>query len=211
MTKLAIVGSGDLGQLIAHHAEQSGEFLISGFFDDYKSPGEIVGKHAVLGGTADILSLYGSGNFDEIIIGIGYRHFELRKKLFLELKEKIHFANVIHQSAIIDPSCKLGVGIVVLPGCVLDMNVELADNVLLNTGCIIAHDSKVMAHSFLSPAVVMAGFSRIGESCNIGINTTIIDNVRIADHIQTGGATVVIKNLEEAGLYVGSPARKVRD
>lgn len=210
MIELAIVGSGDLGQLIAYHAAQSGEFVVKGFFDDFQAKGSQVDGNIVIGDTASIFESFAAKKFQQIILGIGYKHFEARKKLFLQLKEQIPFANVIHQSAYVDPSCKLGKGIVILPGCIMDRNVELADNVLLNTGCVIAHDSKVGAHSFLSPAVAMAGFSSVGECCNIGINTTIIDNIAIANKIQTGGATIVLKDLTEPGLYVGNPARFIK-
>lgn len=208
--RLGIIGSGDLGQLIAYHAAQSKKFIVAGFFDDTKATGDIVCGNKILGGSKDIEACANSAIVDELILAIGYKHFETRKKLFLSLKERVKFANVIHPSSYIDDSCRLGEGIVILPGCTLDRNVELADNVLLNTGCVIAHDSKVNAHSFLSPAVAMAGFSSVGECCNIGINTTIIDNIRISDNIQTGGATVVIRDLAEPGLYVGNPARFVK-
>ena len=119
-------------------------------------------------------------------------------------------AIIIHSSSYVDSSCKIGKGVFILPGCVLDRNVELKDNVLLNTGSVISHDSVVSAHTFLSPAVKIAGFVNIGECCNIGINTTIIDNIEIVANSQTGGGTVVIKNITEPGLYVGNPAKFIR-
>lgn len=210
LKKLGIIGSGDLGQLIAHHAVQTGKYVVAGFFDDVKSVGEIAGDYKIIGSSEDVIASAESKQVDELIIAIGYKHFARRKDLFLKLLGKVKFANVIHPSSYVDFSCKLGTGIFILPGCTLDINVQLGDNVLLNTGCVIAHDSKIGAHSFLSPAVAMAGFSSVGESCNIGINTTIIDNITIGNNVQTGGATVVINDLLEPGLYVGNPARLIR-
>ncbi|MCH2043288.1 MAG: acetyltransferase [Saprospiraceae bacterium] len=210
MKRLAIIGSGDLGLLIAHHASQSGEFIVVGFYNDFLEKGTSVKSYSILGGIEDVQTDFEMDKFDFLMIGVGYQHFGFRKKSFERFKSKIPFANIIHSSAYIDPSCRLGEGIFILPGCVLDHGVELADNVLLNTACSIAHDSKVGAHSFLSPRVAMAGFIEIGECCNIGINSTIIDNIKIVDHVQTGGGTVVVKNLNQAGLYVGVPARFVR-
>ena len=37
--RLAIIGSGDLGLLIAHHASQSGEFIVVGFYNDFLEKG----------------------------------------------------------------------------------------------------------------------------------------------------------------------------
>jgi UDP-3-O-[3-hydroxymyristoyl] glucosamine N-acyltransferase len=95
---------------------------------------------------------------------------------------------------------KMQNGTVLLPGCVLDKNI----------GVTIAHDSRVKSHSFISPCVSIAGFTEVGECCNIGINSTTIDNLVIYNDIQIGGGTVVIKNLLEAGIYVGCPARFLR-
>lgn len=210
MKKLAIIGSGHLGQLIAYHAENCGLYKVVGFFDDYISVGELVNEIPVLGKIAEIETCYEKAVFDEIIIGVGYKHFEFREHLFVHLNEIIPFAIVIHSSCYVDPSCSIGKGVFLLPGCVLDCNVVIGDNVLVNTGCVIAHDSEIEAHTFLSPSVSIAGFVRVGKRCNIGINTTIIDGITIVDDVQTGGGTVVIKNIETKGLYVGNPLRFVR-
>ena len=208
MKKIAIIGSGDLGQLIAYHASNS--FEIAGFFDDFKAINESVNGIKILGGIDSVSFAFQAGVFDELVVAIGYKHFAERKRVFNTFVSTIPMANFIHPSSFIDKSCVMGVGNVILPGCVLDRNVELKNNVLLNTGCVIAHDSVVGSHSFLSPAVNIAGFVSIGECCNIGINSTVIDNIKIADNTQTGGGTVVIKSIEEAGLYVGNPARFVK-
>ncbi len=207
---LGILGSGDLGQLIAHHALNYCNFNKIIFFDDFAKPNTMINNILVYGGTKEVFSAFEKKEITHVIIGIGYKHIELRKNIFEALNGKIAFASIIHPTANIDKTCKIGNGVVILPGCILDMNVEIQDNVLLNTGCIIAHDSIVMQHSFLSPNVALAGFVSIGSCCNIGISTTVIDNIKIQNLIQTGGSTVVIRNLNEKGLYVGNPARFIR-
>lgn len=207
---LGIVGASDLGQLIAYHAITYCGFTKVLFFDDYKKSNELVKKNLVYGNTNEVEIAYLKKEITHIIIGIGYKHIEFRKKIFERFRDKIPFASVIHPSAFIDKSCHIGDGVVILPGCILDMNTKIGDNVLLNTGCTLAHDSYINEHSFLSPSVSVAGFVNIGKCCNIGINTVIIDNIKISDFIQTGAATVVIKDLVEKGLYVGNPARFIR-
>ena len=93
---------------------------------------------------------------------------------------------------------------------IIDKAVVLRENVLVNLSCIISHDSDIGAHSFLSPNVAIAGFVTTGECANLGISTTIIDHVSVGPHVRTGGATVVVENLDKPGLYVGNPARFIR-
>ena len=208
MKRLAIIGSSDLGQLIAHHAQTAG-FAIAGYFDDYKPIGTLVDGFPVLGGIADVQAAYPT-QFDELIVAIGYKYFSARKSVFEQFSGKIPFATLIHPSTYVDASCTIGPGSCLFPGCVLDRNVVIGNNVLLNTACAIAHDTAIGDHTFLSPRVAAAGFIKIGECCNIGINTTIIDNISIAGRAQTGGGAVVIQDITTAGLYVGIPARMVR-
>jgi len=210
MKRLAIVGSADLGQLIAYHAVNDGHYAVTGFFDDFLQQGTMVNGIPILGKVGDAEKNFNAGEFDELMIGIGYKHFESRKKIFEKLAAGIPIGKIIHSSCYVDSSCNIGNGVFILPGCILDRNVTIGENVLLNTGCLVAHDSSVNAHTFLSPGVTVAGFVNIGSCCNIGINTTIIDNIRIADETQTGGGTVVIHNIDAPGLYVGNPARLIR-
>jgi sugar O-acyltransferase (sialic acid O-acetyltransferase NeuD family) len=207
MNKLAIIGSSDLGQLIAHHAVNDKHYDLVGFYDDFKNEGDKVKGIKVLGKISKIETDYKKGVFDKLLIGIGYKHFDFRKKTFELFQGRIPFGKLVHSSCYVDSSCQLGDGVVLFPGCTLDQNVILNNNVLLNTACVIAHDSKVGPHTFLSPGVVVAGFVSIGECCNIGINSTVIDNIVIGDNIQTGGGCVVINNIDKRGKYVGVPAR----
>ncbi len=207
---LAIIGCGHLGLLIAHHARNFAQVDNIFFFDDYRKPGEIVDGCTILGGMDDIEKLYECKQYNYLIVGIGYKHFSFRKAIFEKFIHNIPFISIIHPSAYVDPSCLIGRGVFILPGCVLDNNVVVGDNVLLNTGCTIAHDSIIKRHTFLSPGVTVAGFVKIGECCNIGINTTIIDNINIADNVQTGGGAVITKSITESGLYVGIPAKKIK-
>lgn len=210
MKRIAIIGSGHLGQQIAYHIHQDTVDKVVAYFDEFKEKDTLVDNIPIIGGNNDIEEAYENKLFDEILIAIGYKHLDFKKKIFEQLVNKIPFYSFIHSSVYLDPSAKIGRGTIIYPGCILDQYVEIGDNVLLNIGCVIAHDSKIGNHSFLSPAVSIAGFVKVDELCIIGINSTIIDNINITSHTQIGGATVVIKNLEKSGLYVGNPARFIK-
>lgn len=211
MNRLAIIGSGDLGQQIAHHAIATGKFSVIGFFDDFAKKGETITNHVVLGNTEDVENYYKRGNFDCLMIGIGYKHMRLRCDLYVRFKESnIPFATIVHPSCIVDKNVVIGEGTVIYPGCILDSGVRIGENVLLNVGCCIAHDTTIASHSFLSPRVAIAGFTCIGERNILGINCTIIDNITTVDAVQIGGGGLVIKDVANSGLYVGAPVKFVR-
>jgi len=53
----------------------------------------------------------------------------------------------------------------------------------------------------------------IGNACLIGMGAILLDDVVTEDFVMIGAGTLVPpgKKLESGGLYVGSPARRVRD
>lgn len=53
----------------------------------------------------------------------------------------------------------------------------------------------------------------IGNTCLIGMGSIILDNVVTEDFVMIGAGSIVTpgKRLERGGLYVGSPARRVRE
>jgi len=209
MKTLAIIGSGHLGQQIAHYAISDNHYSKVVFFDDFSTE-KLVNGFSVLGTVNDIEQEYAKQSFDEIIIGIGYKHLSVRKQLFERFQNLISFGTIIHSSSWVDATATIKMGCVVYPFNCIDAHVVVDCNTILNVSCTIAHDTYVGKHCFLSPRVALAGFISIEERCVLGINTTVIDSIVIASQTQTGGGTVVIQNIDKKGLYVGNPQRFIR-
>lgn len=209
MKTLAIIGSGDLGQQFAHYALTDGHYGSVVFFDDFTTA-ETVNGCWVIGKTDDVEQAFHDKKFDELLIGIGYKHLKVKADLFSRFSGKIPFGKIIHSTSWLDPTALVAPGVVIYPRCDIDAKATIGANAMLNIGCTVAHDSVVGKHSFLSPRVAVAGFTTIGEQCIVGINATIIDNLTIAAQTQIGGGAVVIKSILEKGLYVGNPAKFIR-
>lgn len=211
MKRLAILGAGDLGQQIAHHALLDKHYIPIGFFDDNVQVGILKFEIPVIGQFSEALEQYQNGLFDCIIIAVGYSAFDVREKLYDRYFGVIPFANIVHSSCYIDESCKMGSGIFIYPGCVLDCNTVIEDNVILNIGCLVAHDSTIQRHSILAPGVNIAGFVNIGRKVHVGIGVTIIDNISISANVKIGGGAVVVDSINQRGVYYGVPAKFKRE
>lgn len=211
MKRLAIIGAGDLGVQLAHLAAATGLYRPTGFFDDTRTPGDVVAGTTVLGGVEAIGDSYVQNHFDCVVVAIGYKHLRVRQAIYRRFAGVIPFVTLVHPSAIVDPTCSLGEGAVIYAGCVLDMGARIGCNTLLNVGCIVAHHSEVGHGCFLSPGVNIAGFVTVGPSCVLGIGTVVIDNIRLAGGTRTGAGAVVTRSIEEPGLYLGIPARFAKD
>jgi sugar O-acyltransferase (sialic acid O-acetyltransferase NeuD family) len=210
MIRLAIIGSGDLAQQIAHHAISDNQYKIIGCFDDFKSSGQFSGNLQILGKIDSINNCFHQGMFDELIIGIGYNHINFRQELFHQFEKTIPFATIIHSSCFIDKSARIGKGTIIYPGCNIDMHTHIGDNCLIYNGTIIAHDSHISSNTILSPGVQIAGFCQINQHVVLGIGTVVSDNIQICENVKTGAGTVIIKHITESGLYIGVPAKKIK-
>ncbi len=207
--KLGIIGAGHLGQQIAHFAITDEHYDGVVFFDDFTSEKRIKG-HRILGTTNIIENSYSKGDFNELVIGIGYKHLNKREELYNLYSNKIPFGKIVHSSCWVDPTAKILPGTIIYPKGCIDAHTVIDENTIINVSSSIAHDSYIGKHCFLSPNVAIAGFVKVGNKSIVGINSTIIDNIELLEEIQLGGGTVVIKSLTKKGLYVGNPARFVR-
>ena len=210
VSRLAIIGAGDLGFSILRLAKEILHLEPVGFFDDTCQT-DTVHSLPVLGGLDSIEALWKIKSFDSVVIAIGYRHMQFRRELYDRLVSlNIRLANIIHPSVILAKDACMGSGSVLFPGCILDVGSLVGNNCILNAGVTIAHDSKIDDHTICGPGVTLAGFTRVQQSCFLGTHTTIIDHINVAPNITTGAGTVVIKNLTEPALYAGVPARKLK-
>jgi len=205
--KVAVIGGGDLGKQLLSllKVDENSEF--AGFYDDTLTKEDE--KH-LLGGLNDIHADFKAGVFDYLMLAVGYKHMKFRAEFFNSVNQQIPFYTLIHASCIVHSSAIIGEGSVLYPGCIIDKNVVIGKNVLLNLGVIISHETVVGDHSFIAPGVRFSGFDQVGKSCFIGTGVIVRDNISIGDNITAGAGAVIIRNLEQKGIYVGNPAKKVK-
>ena len=208
MKRIAIIGAGLLGQQIAHYIKGDQSYEPIGFFDDKVTNTQ---EHVpVLGKVQDVDSFYTNGAFDQLIIGIGYSHFAYRWQCFQRFQSNIPFLTFVHSSCWVDKSASIGAGSFLMPGTIIDDHVVIAENVFIQVACSISHHSSVSDNCFLGPGVTVAGCVKIEQNCFLGVGTIAIDSITIGPNIRTGGGAVIVDSIQEPGLYVGMPARRIK-
>ena len=58
---------------------------------------------------------------------------------------------------------------------------------------------------------VIKGEIKLNKYCQLGANTVVLPNVNIGEGSVTGAMSLVNKNLDKWGIYVGSPVKKIKD
>lgn len=119
--------------------------------------------------------------------------------------------SLIHPSSIITQRCSIDGGTVVMPLCVINSSTTIGKGVIVNTRSSIDHDSCLKDFSSLAPGVSMGGNVCVGERSAISIGASVKHGVQIGKDAVVGGASLVLKNVEDNAVVYGIPARFVRE
>ena len=154
-----------------------------------------------------------AGNFDlngQYIISVT-RDLELRRSLSARLdQENLSRATFVHHTCWIDPTAKIGPGTFISPFCTVASNSEVGKDCLLAPYCLIGHVSKIGNGCLFNPGVNIAGSCTIEDHCKFNLRSSVIDRMFIWTGSEIGAGSLVTKNIEQPGTYVGTPARRVK-
>lgn len=123
--------------------------------------------------------------------------------------------------------CKIGSNTFIGPFVEIQKNVSIGKNckiqshtficelVEIGNNCFISHGVMFINDLFSAGAPAGGDISKwkktvIGNNVSIGSNATILP-IKIVDNVVIGAGAVVTKDILESGVYIGNPARKLRD
>lgn len=91
----------------------------------------------------------------------------------------------------------------------------ICEGVTIGDDCFIGHGVMFINDRFSKGGPAMGDKTlwentNIGDGVSIGSNVTILP-VKIASGSVIGGGAVVVRDIDEKGVYAGNPARKIRD
>src|SRR5690606_34215222 len=90
-------------------------------------------------------------------------------------------------------------------------NTVIADGVKVDNLVQIGHGAQVGRHSVLAAQTGLSGSVRIGERVMLGGQVGIADQLTIGDDIVLGGQSAAFENIENPGIYLGTPARPLTE
>ena len=119
-----------------------------------------------------------------------------------------------HDSEIRDQCYVSGHGVVIGNNTKICQKSSVAAGMKIGNKCFItnifAANTKDIEHHRTIPRSKYIG-PVIEDNVRIGINVTILPGVRIAKDSYIGAGAVVVKDTEPYGVYVGNPAKKIKE
>lgn len=128
------------------------------------------------------VNLYGCAIGDDCFIG---PFVEIQKDVTIGQRTKVQSHSFICELVTVGNDCFIGHGVVFI-------------NDLFSTGGPARGDKSLWKETY------------IGNNVSIGSNATILP-VTICDNVVIAAGAVVTKNISESGIYVGNPAKKIRN
>jgi UDP-3-O-[3-hydroxymyristoyl] glucosamine N-acyltransferase len=164
----------------------------------------IVGKNTIIG---DRVSLQHCVIGDNCIIqsgvSVGEDGFAYERNESLELESFPHFGKVnIGNNVEISTNCSVARGslkdTVIKDGTKIDALTHVAHNVSIGNNCSI------------TAGTVIGGSTTIGDTCWLGLNSTVKHKRKIGNKVIIGSGASVIDNIPDEDIVAGVPARSIK-
>ena len=177
----------------------------AGFIDDTNGPMQDTG-HALpqLGH----ISAFQSNPEHLLVLAIGSPHAKAKITHDL-LSRGARFATLLHPSAWVSASARIGRGSVVSVFADISANAVLGDFSLLNGYSSVGHDVHLGDCSTLSGYVDLTGAVQVGRECFFGSGARVLPKVVIGAHCMIGAGAVVVRSVPDGATLYAAPARRL--
>ena len=201
--KLAIIGAGGHGKVVAATALAAARWTEIVFLDD-EAEGEILGLPVIgrtgLAGMGVLPAEYG------LAVAVGSN--AVRERLcrrFAALGFSLPV--IIHPSAVIAPDVEIGAGSVIFAQAVIQPCCRIGDGAIVNTAATIDHDCILGGFVHISPGAHLAGGTQIGDGSWIGIGACTRQQIKIGANVIVGAGAAVVSDVSDGLTVVGNPAK----
>jgi sugar O-acyltransferase (sialic acid O-acetyltransferase NeuD family) len=126
-------------------------------------------------------------------------------------KETKYFTWIHPTSLIMSDDVEIGEGSFIGAYSILTTNIKIGKHALLNRGNHIGHDCEIGDYFSAMPGTIVSGNDKIYDLVYLGTNSSIREKIKITNSVTIGMNSVVVNNIEESGVYVGVPSKKIKD
>ena len=208
MYNIVIVGAGGFGReiyILAKDTFPNIKYKIKGFLDDNL---RVLDDYSMDIRVISNIDSYVVEEQDRFLIAIG--NVDMKKNIITKLKVKgAQFLTLIHPTAIVVNTAKIGKGVIIYPYVIVSDCVQLGDFVLMNSYSSCGHDVKVGKYCILSPHATLNGFVILEDEVFLGTHTTVIPGKRVGYRSKISANSVVMRNVPPNKMVFGVPGKAI--
>ncbi len=210
---LLVIGSGGFGRETVEAVRAinaaGGSWQILGYLDDDPElHGKVVDGVPVLGGVAEVSRYPG----DLVVVCTGRPdNYLSRPRIVGALGlSPDRYATIIHPSASVSSSSKVGPGCVILAQTVLTASVNVGSHVAIMPHVTFTHDDTIGDFVTVASGACLGGGVRISAGAYIGSGALVREYRTIGSGALVGMGAVVAHDVPAHEVWAGVPARFVR-
>ena len=199
MKYIGILGAGGFAREVFCWATQAG-FEVVHFYDGTKEQETtlVIGQKAIPVSKKLVPDI-------KYVIGVGDPN--LKAKIISIVGIEQLSEAIVHPQAILGEDVIIGLGSIVAPNVIITTNISIDICASLHYGVTIGHDCKIGRFFNAAPGANISGNVTIGHLTSIGTNAALREKINLTDNVTIGMGSIVIKDITEAGTYIGSPAK----
>jgi len=206
-----IVGAGGFGREIFHWINdwlsfdetRKNDYQIKGFLglddnelDGFDFPVGILGYEET----------YAFQKDDLFVMGVGQT--TLKRKIATRMTElKAEFFTLIHPTAVVCPTVKIGRGSVICPYATVSCDVELGEFTMLNAHSSIGHDCKLGDCCVMSGYANLNGFVTLENEVFMGTRATVVARKTVGSQSRISAHALVVSDVPERTTVLANAGR----
>jgi sugar O-acyltransferase (sialic acid O-acetyltransferase NeuD family) len=201
--QLVIIGLSNNAKIAAFYFNRDTEYNVIGFAVDKEFKNIEEFYNLPVFEIEKLKELY-SPSDTEAFVAVGYNDMnEIRKSLYQRIK---NIGYVLPNY--ISPKCSylsdetIGDNNFILEDNTIQPFVKIGSNNVFWSGNHIGHDVEIGDHNFITSHVVISGFTKIKNSCFIGVNATLRDDIIVADKTLIAAGSIIMTNTNEEDVYL---------
>lgn len=181
---------------------------LAGFLDDdLAKHGSVIGGVPVIG---NVDAVHKHPRAQVLLCPGRPDNYEVRLRLVerLELSDE-RYATVVHPTASIGSTCKIGAGSVLLAHVTLTADVAVGRHVVVMPQVVLTHDVQVDDFATLASGVRVGGASHVASGAYVGSGACVREGITVGAWALVGMGSVVTRDVPAGRLWYGAPARDV--
>ena len=134
-----------------------------------------------------------------------------KRAICSELSSKgLQWTNIIHPSAIIARTAKLGQGLIICPYSMIANCAQVGDHVHLNAHSSIGHDAVVADHASISCYCDITGNVKLGDGVFMGSGARVLPGCSVAAGSVIGAGAIVHRSISKATTLFNFGTKKIK-
>ena len=210
VTGLLLVGAGGFARETAEAVRALNQVhptwdLLGFLDDDRRRHGTVVSGLEVLGPVEAVHDHPAA----RVVLCVGRAdNYRSRRRIAERLQlDDERYATLIHPTATVGTTCRVGCGSVLLAHVDLTCDVVVGRHVAVMPQVILTHDVRVGDWVTFGSGVRAGGGCQIKQGAYIGAGTSLRENVTIGEGALVGMGSVVTRDVPSERLWYGTPAR----